>query len=277
MSPRPWVSGADDARAELEVPEDVEVAAGIVVVEADEADEGRFTSLSVDDAFDEPLAVPSVDDLSLRREQVGATNRGRNRRGARVEARGFEDQRLKIEAGAGARVEAMTPADGAELVASELVEDGGEPAAHIGGEAAHEAALRSAAIVHVGAEEATEVEEAVLGDRGEDGFERRRDPLRGRVGGGRWRAHRGGRRGEVVLLAAGLLRRHPVVSVRHRRRRSPRGEHELISGAAHVRTTPSTAPALLSEFGSSTALGAIVRVVKFMDRHPRNGRGTLAH
>lgn len=84
----------DNARAELEVPEDLDDAAGIVIVEAYEAEEGRLVALSNPDVVDEPLPMASVDNLALLRESIGS-RRGRTRRGRmRIEPGRLEHERL---------------------------------------------------------------------------------------------------------------------------------------------------------------------------------------
>jgi hypothetical protein len=70
--------GHDGVRAELEVPQHLELAAWVVVVDADEAHERRVVALAVFDALDQPLPVPRVHDLPLVGQAVDA-QRGRRR------------------------------------------------------------------------------------------------------------------------------------------------------------------------------------------------------
>lgn len=158
----------DDTRAQLEVPEHVELAAGIIVVEADESHERRVDALARDDVIDEPLPMPRMDNLALGRQAIRARSRWPHRRRLRIEPRGFEDERLEVCARAGGVVEAVAAADGAQLVAPKLAEQGREASGQVVGKLRNEAVLAAGYVAHLAAEEPAEIEEAPRGDHGED-------------------------------------------------------------------------------------------------------------
>ena len=68
----------------------------------------------------------------------------------------------------------MAAADGAELIAAELAEQGRDARAEVVGEPRDEAVLSVGRFADLAAEEAAEVEEAARGDDGEDGRDGRR-------------------------------------------------------------------------------------------------------
>ncbi|MEO7591418.1 MAG: hypothetical protein ABI134_09420, partial [Byssovorax sp.] len=116
-----------------------------------------------------------------------------------IQARSREDERLEFNARAGARIEAVAPANRAQLVAAELAKHGGKAIAHLDGELRDQAVLAARRCADFAAEKAAEIEEPGARDHGEHGGEGRRDDRA--LGGGD-----GGRRGSVFLV---LLPRTP--------------------------------------------------------------------
>ena len=161
----------DDTRSKLEVPEYVELAAGIVVVEANETDYGRLVRRALLDAVHEPLPVAGMNHLALLREVIGACIDGGNAGCARIEARGLEDQRLEFGPCTGGRVESVATAQGSKLIAAELPENRWEPVAEVVRELPDEAILAPGDVVHLAAEEAAEIEKPPSRDDGEHGLD----------------------------------------------------------------------------------------------------------
>ena len=177
--------GLDDLGAELEIPEDVEGAAGIVVVEADEVDERGLVALARAHVLDEPLAMARADDLAGARQAVAMVGGQRRLGAAGIEAGGEEEALEEIAAGGRGVGDGVGAADGLELFAAELAQERRD--AELGAEEARELVFGGAvpgAQAH--AEEAREIEDARLRERAED---RRSAGRRGEVGG---RCHRVG-------------------------------------------------------------------------------------
>jgi len=101
----------DDVGPELEVPEHVELAARVVIVEADESNERRVVALPHDGVIDEPLSVPGVHDLALGRQAIRSRGWRPCRCRPRVEPRRFQQERLEIGAGPSGGIEAVASAD----------------------------------------------------------------------------------------------------------------------------------------------------------------------
>lgn len=115
--------GVDDLSAELEVPEHIERAPGMVVVEAHEADERRLVALTGAHVLDQPLPMPSAHDLAGLRQPLAVMLRRRRCRSLRIEPGGEEHSLDQIPAGGAPIRHAVGPADGLELLPPQLAQD----------------------------------------------------------------------------------------------------------------------------------------------------------
>ncbi len=158
-------------RPEFEVPEHVEGTTRVVVVQADEPDHGGLARLSQLHALDEPLTMPRDHDLPGQGQVIGARGSGAHRRRFWVSPGGFEQRRLQIHARSGLVGEPVPTTRRAELVASQLLEQGGHSAPELPGELEDQPFLGSGRVAHFSAEEAEQVEQAGLREGVEEGLE----------------------------------------------------------------------------------------------------------
>jgi hypothetical protein len=178
--------GLDRLRTELEVPEQLQAPPGVVVIEADERDSRGLVRCAGIGRLDEPLPVACADDLPCARKTVLVIyGWWRNRMGG-IDACRYEQGLDELVPSGGAGGQPMSPARCCELFTPELLQHGGEPAFELSAERLRELLLGGGGAPQSNAEDAREVEDALLRERAE------------RRGGRECGGHLAGRRGHRV-------------------------------------------------------------------------------
>ncbi len=161
--------GGGDPRADLEVPQELEAAAGGVVVEAGEAQERGLAVLARGDGLDQPLAAAGGHHLAGMRDAVEGGGRGGGLAGE-VEAGGGGELGDEVLAGSMVEAELVGAGDGPQLVAAELAQDVEQAGVAEGpGEELGDLRPGLPGGAEAGAEDAAEVEEPLAGEGAEDG------------------------------------------------------------------------------------------------------------
>ncbi|MEZ4441148.1 MAG: hypothetical protein R3B72_18760 [Polyangiaceae bacterium] len=161
--------GIDDLGAELELPEELEGLAAVVVVEAGEGEPGGVAFVGRElDVIDEPLAMAGDDGVTRAGDLAlgGGAGEERRGRGAVVGAVRLEQALHELLAGAAGVGKAVLAAGGLELVAAELGEELAEADAAGGGDAVDEVLLAAAPRGEAGIP--GELGDAVHGEGGQD-------------------------------------------------------------------------------------------------------------
>ena len=155
--------GLQDARAELELPEDVEPPPRVVVVEADEAQRvGDPAASPSRTLLDEPLPVSGDHDLARSGQLIWTLRTAGDGRRVGSMPRRLEKLDLQFDARPGFAGSAVTSAGRAQLVASEFAKQGGEAASQLCPKPSDEAVLGGGRLADVASEQAAQVEQAGL-------------------------------------------------------------------------------------------------------------------
>jgi hypothetical protein len=200
--PEPLGLRSDHASAELEVPEDLELPARRIVIEARELEAGGVRRVLVDDLLDEPLPSASGKDLAGAKQPLAVVGDDFSDGSGGIDAGHRADPPDQLVATGSVRIERVSTTDGAQLIAPQLAQHGREvivPDAN--GKEPGGDVLRLASGAQVEAEDASEVVEPLAGELREDGP--RGDGGGGHGGVGRGRSWRRGARPVMAAWGAG--------------------------------------------------------------------------
>ncbi len=165
----PLELGGDHPGAELQVPEHVEAAAGVVVVQAHEPEERRLARAAGERRLDQPLPVAGLHHLALVRQVPWRGRSGAFGGRPRVEPCRHQDARLQVAAGPRGLVEPVPAAHRPELVTAELAQHGRQPALELVRQVPDEVGLGDPVRLRGDPERAEQVEQPRLAEGGEGG------------------------------------------------------------------------------------------------------------